>query len=759
MVAVLRSGRSISDSLASAVDPHLWLENSALFNSEEDRALIQKAFDFAKQAYGQRVIERTQEPLFSHAVAAAAIVADLNLLPDAIAATLLMHVLQPCLAPKPEATLLRLSTEYNANIAELVSGHHKVQQLTELTRQEKPAHLGVPSKDNLAQEAQQAEVLRKMLLAMVSDIRVVLIALASQTQTMHFLTNVTDDTIRHEIGCETLNLFAPLANRLGVWQIKWELEDLGFRHTEAQAYKHIAKLLDGRRLERLAYIEQTLQTLRLALQAEGINADVAGRPKHIYSIWKKMQKKKLQFTELYDIRAVRILVEKDSDCYTALGIIHSLWQPISGEFDDYISHPKPNNYRSLHTAVIGPEDKAIEVQIRTVAMHEYAEFGVAAHWRYKEGGEGNAAYEEKIAWLRQLLDWREDMASTESPSQAGKANDLAAAFKTELFSDVIYVLTPAGKVIALSSGATPIDFAYAVHTDLGHRCRGAKIEGRIVPLSTPLKSGQRIEILTSKELKPSVNWLHEGWVKTHRAVSKIRQFIRQQNGEVAKETGQLLLEKALGKYPKISATLLVEKMGYSQLDDLHKALGQGELSLRQVQHVIEQLLPEPSAESLLKEVIRRPKSLPKKPLGSVLVEGQAGVLTALAKCCKPAPPDEIDGFVTKGRGISVHRSSCLSYKQMAEQSPARRISVAWTLDEAGIFPIEIEVFALDRPHLIRDLSDTLTREKARVIGINKVARETRVQLRFTIEVKQVDNLGQILTHLVECKGVTHALRV
>jgi len=589
-----------------------------------------------------------------------------------------------------------------------------------------------------------------MLLAMVADIRVVLIKLAWRTQTMHYLSQVAEAGLRQQIAQETLDLFAPLANRLGVWQIKWELEDLGFRHTEPDSYKKIAKLLDERRLERIDYIGRVLDTLRSELKAAGVKAEVAGRPKHIFSIWKKMKKKKLDFTELYDIRAVRILVDKLPDCYTALGIIHGMWQPIPGEFDDYISHPKANNYRSLHTAVIGPEDKALEVQIRTFEMHEHAEFGVAAHWRYKEGGKGDAQYEEKISWLRQLLDWREEMSDREG---------LAEAFKTELFSDTIYVLTPQGRVLALPHGATPIDFAYAIHSGLGNRCRGAKVEGQIVPLSTPLQNGQRVEVLTAKEGGPSVNWLHDGWVKSHRAISKIRQYIRLQNADTVRETGKQLFERELARHPHLQPNLgaLAEKLGYAKMDELYGAMGHGELSVRAVANAILSFAPPPPVDVEPESIIRASRG--GHDAGGILIEGVDNLMTVLAKCCKPAPPDAVVGFVTKGRGISIHRTNCLTLKRLSADVPERLISAGWGDQKSSVFPIDIEVVSLDRGGLLRDISDVLSREKLNLIAVHTLSRDMRAKMRFTVEVRQVQDISRVLARMMELPGVTDARRV
>ncbi|KMN76828.1 bifunctional (p)ppGpp synthetase/guanosine-3',5'-bis(diphosphate) 3'-pyrophosphohydrolase [Chromobacterium alkanivorans] len=734
MVSVVRS---MADTLADAANPQRWLEGLSSSLSGEEQAMITRAFDEARALYCGKTMAQTGEDLFNHAVAAAAIVADLNLLPDAIVATLMFAA-----SDYREDWQAWLCETFNPTVAVLVEGVNGVRRITELARIDK---LSTPE-----ERARQAETMRKMLLAMVADIRVVLIKLAWRTQTMHYLAEVEDEAVRRRIATETLDLFAPLANRLGVWQIKWELEDLGFRHTEPDSYKRIAKLLDERRLERIDYIDRLLDTLRAELKNAGVKAEVAGRPKHIFSIWKKMKKKKLDFSELYDIRAVRILVERLPDCYTALGIIHGTWQPIPGEFDDYISHPKANNYRSLHTAVIGPEDKAVEVQIRTFEMHEHAEFGVAAHWRYKEGGKGDAAYEEKISWLRQLLDWREEMSDREG---------LAEAFKTELFADTIYVLTPQGRVMALPFGATPIDFAYSVHTNLGHRCRGAKVEGQIVPLSTPLQNGQRVEIITAKEGGPSVNWLHDGWVKSHRAISKIRQHIRLLNADTVRETGKMLFERELARHSHMQPNLgaLAEKLGYDKLEEVYGALGHGELTTRVVSNAIVSFAPPPPADVAPESLVKASKG--GHDAGGVLIEGVDNLMTVLAKCCKPAPPDGVMGFVTKGRGISIHRTSCLTLKKLSVEAPERLIAAEWGDQRSSVFPIDIEIIAMDRPGLLRDLSDVLSREKLNLIGVNTLSRDTRARMRFTVEVRQVQDISRVLSRMMELSGVQEARRL
>ncbi|KZE32849.1 RelA/SpoT family protein [Crenobacter luteus] len=735
MVSVVRS---VADTLADAADHGRWLQQLSASHNESERALLTRAYEAAQTLYAGKTLAPTGEDLFDHAVAAAAIVADLDLLPDAIAATLLFAA--PDCRDDWQSWLAKT---FNPTVAVLVEGVNRVRTLTEFARLDKLA--------TAEERARQAETMRKMLLAMVADIRVVLIKLAWRTQTMHYLIHC-DEPVRLKIAQETMDIFAPLANRLGVWQIKWELEDLAFRHLHPVEYKKIARLLDERRLERIDYIGRVLGALREELARAGIKGDVAGRPKHIYSIWKKMRKKNLDFSELYDIRAVRVLVDKVADCYTVLGIVHSIWQPVPGEFDDYISHPKANDYRSLHTAVIGPEDKVVEVQIRTFEMHEHAEFGVAAHWRYKEGGRGDAAYEEKIAWLRQLLDWREEVADS-------NREGLAEAFQTELFSDTVYVLTPAGKVLTLPAGATAIDFAYAIHTDLGHRCRGAKIEGQIVPLSTPLENGQRVEILAAKEGGPSVNWLHEGWVKSHRAISKIRQYVRQQNADVVRETGRQLFDKELARHPGVQPNLqaLAEKLGFARLDELYGALGHGELTLRAVAQAIASFAPPPPADVAPEDIVHRSRG--GHDAGGILIEGVDNLMTVLAKCCKPAPPDAVAGFVTKGRGISIHRAGCTTLKRLSADAPERLIAADWGEQKNSVFPIDLEVLARDRNGLLRDISDVLSRDKLNVIAVNTLSRDLKARMRFTVEVRSVTDLSRVLAHVMEVNGVLEVRRV
>lgn len=717
-----------------------WFDSYCAALPDNDKKLVFAACSLAEEHYPADAATPYGEPLPDHFLGAAQMVNELDLLPDAVAATLLADIGRYV----PDWNLL-VSERCNSIVAELVKGVDEVQKLTHFAR--------VDSLATPEERARQAEIMRKMLLAMVTDIRVVLIKLAMRTRTLQFLSNVPDSPEKRAVAKETLDIFAPLANRLGVWQLKWQLEDLGFRHQEPERYREIALLLDEKRTERLEYIENFLNILRTELKKYNIRFEVAGRPKHIYSIYKKMVKKKLTFDGLFDIRAVRILVDTVPECYTTLGIVHNLWQPIPGEFDDYIANPKGNGYKSLHTVIVGPEDKGVEVQIRTFDMHQFNEFGVAAHWRYKEGGKGDSAYEQKIAWLRQLLDWRENMA------ESGK-EDLAAAFKTELFNDTIYVLTPHGKVLSLPTGATPIDFAYALHSSIGDRCRGAKVEGQIVPLSTPLENGQRVEIITAKEGHPSVNWLYEGWVKSGKAISKIRAYIRQQNADTVREEGRVQIDKQLAKLtPKPNLQELAENLGFKKLDDLYTAVGQGEISNRAIQKACG-TLNEPPPVPVSETTIVKQSKIKKGGKTGVLIDGEDGLMTTLAKCCKPAPPDDIVGFVTRERGISVHRKTCPSFRHLAEHAPEKVLAASWAaLQEGQVFAVDIEIRAQDRSGLLRDVSDALARHKLNVTAVQTQSRDLEASMRFTLEVKQVNDLPRVLAGLGDVKGVLSVTRL
>ncbi len=602
-----------------------WLDSLAVDFRPQEQETILLACEFAQALYAG------DQGAMDHALGTAAILARQRMDYESLAAAVLQGVtgLDPDWAAK-------VTGLFGASIAGLVDGVARMGQIREYA---------APEGGDKREQGAHIESLRKMLLAMVEDIRVVLIKLAERTQAMRELSSADEDT-RRRVAREVQDIFAPLANRLGVWQVKWELEDLSFRYLEPDLYKKIARLLDEKRLDREQYIANVREQLRLELRKNGVVAEVSGRPKHIYSIYKKMKRKGVDFSEVYDVRAVRVLVGDLKDCYTALGVVHGLWLPIHGEFDDYISHPKGNDYRSLHTAVVGPEDKALEVQIRTHDMHNHAELGVAAHWRYKEGGRQEAGFEEKIAWLRQIMEWKEDVHD---------AGELMEQFKTGLFQDTVYILTPQGKVVTLPKGATPIDFAYHVHTDLGDRCRGAKVDGNIVPLTYPLQNGQRVEIITVKQGGPSRDWLNPGlgYTRTSRAKAKIRHWFKHQHYEENVAQGREALEKETHRLglPLPSLEMLAQKNRFAKPEDLLAAIGRGDITARQVAAAAQE-------EAELKEEEWQMPA-PRAGLGPsssrVLIYGEGGLLTSIAKCCKPVPPDPIVGFVTRGRGVAIHR--------------------------------------------------------------------------------------------------------
>jgi GTP pyrophosphokinase len=596
-----------------------------------------------------------------------------------------------------------------------------------------------------------------MLLAMVEDIRVVLIKLAERTQALRHLMS-GDETLRRQAAREVTDLFAPLANRLGVWQLKWELEDLALRALEPGVYKEIARSLDERRLDRQRYIEEVIATLSRELRDGGIDADVTGRPKHITSIWNKMRRKGVGIDELYDIRAVRVLVADVKECYTALGIVHHLWTPLPGEFDDYIAKPKANDYRSLHTAVIGPEGKPLEVQIRTRDMHHHSEFGVAAHWRYKEIGgrepRRDPGFDEKIGWLRQVLSWKDAVAD---------AGEWLTEFKESLFTDTVYVLTPQGKVIDLPRGATPVDFAYAVHTNLGHRCRGARVDGAMVPLNYALGNGQRVEILTVKQGGPSRDWLNPdlGYVVGHRARAKVRQWFKQQQHDETVAQGRALVERELARAGATAVNLeaVAAKAGYAKLEEFFAAATRDELNLRQIQTAI-RAVATPSAPAQVEDTdtVATRKSRASGAGSGILIVGVDRLMTGLGRCCKPAPPDPIVGFVTRGKGITIHRASCANLARARREQPERLIESQWGAPRDEVFPVDIIVESGDRPGLLRDLSEIFSREKINVTAVNTLSRQHLARMAFTLEVHGVEELKRALALVREVPGVLAASR-
>ncbi|MCR4299785.1 MAG: RelA/SpoT family protein, partial [Gallionella sp.] len=550
---------------------------------------------------------------------------------------------------------------FGSNVTALVEGISRVERIRLFSEMR-----GAQDKD---EAAQQIESLRKMLLAMVEDIRVVLIKLAERTQTLRNLSGANPKQ-QKQIAQETQSIFAPLANRLGVWQLKWELEDLSLRYLEPALYKKVAGLLDERRVDRERYIAEVIALLKQALAGAGIEAEVSGRPKHIHSIINKMKRKQVEFGELYDVRAVRILAGDIQGCYAALSVVHELWPPIAGEFDDYIANPKGNGYRSLHTAVTGPRQLALEVQIRTNDMHHDSELGVAAHWRYKENKKSDAGFDDKLSWLRQILAWKAELAGS---------GNLQEQFKNELLQDRVYVFTPQGKVMDLPRGATPVDFAYTLHTGLGHRTRGAKVDGNIVPLKYQLQNGQRVEILTAKLGAPSRDWLSPqlGYLKSARARAKVRHWFKMQNIDDSIAQGRLLLERELQRLGVIAVNQekVAQRLSFHKLEELLAALGRGEITSRRVALAIQQEVP--AKPAAIPQPVSHKYAAQRTSSTGVLIEGVDNLMIKLAKCCKPENPDAILGYVTRDRGITIHRQDCAFMQRVPEDKRDRMLNAVW----------------------------------------------------------------------------------
>ena len=704
-------------------------------------ARVVAALTLAREAYGEKLLG-TGEPVLQHSLGMALIVASLDLDADARIAALLFAA-----SDHVEDCGERLKVGFGDTVAGLVAGLHRLGSLRPLTRA--AAGVGAGSGEGVAGVKAQTEILRKMLLAMVDDIRVVLLRLASRVQTLRFL-NSRPGTVREEMARESQVIYAPLANRLGIWHVKWELEDLSFRYLEPETYKRIATMLDEKRSEREGFIAAAVARLQSEMATAGVRAEIYGRPKHIFSIWNKMRGKDIDFAEVYDVRAVRIIVDDIKDCYTALGIVHHLWQPIHGEFDDYISHPKGNFYRSLHTAVEDGDGRSLEVQIRTREMHEHAELGVAAHWRYKEAGssaKAGGAYDDKISWLRQLLSWRDEIADSAEWVQQ---------FKRAALDDTIYVLTPQDKVIDLPRGATPLDFAYRLHTDLGHRCRGAKIDGHMVSLNTPLQNGQRVEIVSIKSGGPSRDWLNpaQGYLATSRARTKVKQWFAAQDETELLTQGRGLVMRELQREGQTQANLeeLAAKLGLKSAEALFLATAHGEVGMRAIDAALrgaaEDVPPEPEIHT------RKSRAGDSR----ILVVGVDKLLTQTGKCCKPMPPDAITGFVTRGKGISIHRVECTNFRNMAARNPERVIGTEWGEQADAVYPIDLVVDATDRQGLLRDISDILSREKINVTAVRTQSRGGGAHMNFVVELPGTGILGRVLSLLHEVPGVIRAVR-
>jgi RelA/SpoT family (p)ppGpp synthetase len=695
------------------------------------RALVERAYAVAERAHTDQT-RKTGEPYIRHPLAVAFLLADLGMDPDTIAAGLLHDVVEDT-----DVDLERLAQEFGPDVASLVDGVTKLEQI----EQEQIDRFNRMS-ERLRDE-QESESLRKMFIAMAEDIRVVIIKLADRLHNMRTLDPLPPER-RKTFARETLEIFAPLANRLGVWQWKWELEDLSLRYLDPATYVEIASLIKERRPEREASIQRHVQVLKQRLTEEDIEAEITGRPKHIYSIYNKMGRKGVPFQRVHDVRGIRVITQTVPDCYRVLGIVHGLWKPIPGEFDDYIATPKENLYQSLHTAVVGDDGNTLEVQIRTWEMHRTAEYGIAAHWRYKESGKRDEAFEAKIAWLRSLLEWRKEVTD---------ASEFVDAMKTDIFRDRVYTFTPKGKLIDLPVDATPIDFAYRVHTEIGHRCRGARVNGKLVSLDYQLRNGDQVEVLTARRGGPSRDWLNPalGLIKTSRARNKIRQWFRRQDRQQNIAQGRDIVERELKRMgvERLGHEAVAQLFGYEELGDFYAAVGFGDIHSQQIVSRIAATRPREEAEFPL---------IPPPPVPTVegiQVQGTGGLLTRLARCCHPLPGDDIIGYVTRGRGVTIHRRDCPNILRLEDTE--RLIEVSWGTRVQTV-PVTIHITAYDRARLLSEISNIIGAEDINISAVKQDTRKNLATIYITIEVNSMAQLSRVLTKIERLPNVIEARR-
>ena len=729
--------------------------------AQEGADALQRARAFAEPLLAGQV-RGSGEGALAHADGVAAILAAIGAAPSMQASAYLVYAgdyLQ-----RPQEVIERAFGPSYAGLVTLT------RQLVQIQRAALDAALGEAARQ------QQAERVRKMLLAFGRDLRVVLLRLASRLQTLRWFAASKRECPR-ELARESQEIFAPLANRLGVWQIKWELEDLAFRFLDPETYRRVARLVDEKRAERELGVEQARRHLADLLQRARIKAEVLGRPKHLYSIWKKMQGKGLAIERVFDVRALRVIVEDEAACYAALARVHEAYVPVEGEFDDYIARPKANGYQSLHTVVLCEDGRPIEVQIRTRAMHEHAEYGVAAHWMYKEAGArgyvgvaASGAYEQRLAEarkavLRELLAWERDFSSAQRMGKGMGKADAAGAPVGAALDDRIYVFTPQSTLIDLPAGATPVDFAYTLHTDLGHRCRGARVDGAMVPLNTPLAHGQTVEIVAAKEGGPSLDWLNPElhYLQSPRARAKVRAWFNAQALAATLSRGRELVERLLQREGRTALKLehLAEQLGFKSAEALFEVVGKDEYSMRNIEQWLRPAAAAaPEGEAPLLKRSRSDKG------GGVLVVGMGSLMTTLARCCRPAPPDPIGGFVTRGKGVAVHRRDCSNFRHMAERFPGRAIEVAWEAaaggDRPAVYPVDVQIEAEDRQGLLRDISEVFAKERLNVIAVNTQSqrgqRGATARMTFTVEAEDAGRIAQALRAVARVPGVCKARR-
>ena len=659
--------------------------------------------------------------------------------------------------PFVEAGLIsqeRMDEDFGSKIAKLVEGVLEMEAIRSL----QTLHRSETSPE-------QVDNVRRMLLAMVEDVRAVVIKLAERIACLREAKTADEET-RVLMAQEITNIYAPLANRLGIGQLKWELEDLAFRYLHPDTYKQIAKQLDEKRLDRERYIHEFVQSLRNGLKEAGVDAEVYGRPKHIYSIWRKMQKKHLEFNELFDVRAVRVVTKRLQDCYAALGIVHTHFHHIPREFDDYVANPKPNGYQSIHTVVVGPEGKTVEIQIRTDQMHQDAELGVAAHWRYKEGAQAGGkanTFEDKIEWLRKLLAWQEDLSESGS---------LLEDLRSQVFEDRVYVFTPKGDVIDLPAGATPLDFAYHVHSMIGHRCIGAKIDGRIVPFTYALQTGDQVEVITQKEPNPSRDWMNPnaGFLRSSRARAKVATWFRKLDRDKNIVAGRELFEKELDRHnlsmSKIDKGNMLRRFNLESTDDLLAGIGSGDIRINQVLNYLDTCYNKPTAEEedrRLLEKLEQKANAPMrhKPKDHIVVEGVGNLMTHIARCCQPIPGDSIQGFITMGRGVSIHREDCEQLKELSRRNPERLIDAVWGENYSGGYGLTIRIISNDRSGLLRDITTVLANEKINVMGVRSRSnvREQTAEIDMELEIYNINAFNRALAKLSQLNDVISAKRL
>ncbi|NYT76730.1 bifunctional (p)ppGpp synthetase/guanosine-3',5'-bis(diphosphate) 3'-pyrophosphohydrolase [Alcaligenaceae bacterium] len=778
-----------SNNAAPPFDP-LWLDEAGAGLDEQGLELLGKAAQWVRTPLAG-VRASTGEPIIDHCAGVARILAELGTDAQTRASSLLAVLPEHQPASSSAANRDPLLKAFGNDVMSLVLGTRALLRL---------GHLAGKASESAALGTEQKEMQRKMLLAMAADLRIVLMRLASRLQSLRWFASSRTECPK-AFARETFTLYTPLANRLGIWQVKWEMEDLAFRFLEPQTYKAIAGKLEEKRVEREAFISAAVLNMQTTLKEANIQAEVSGRPKHIYSIWNKMRNKGLEFNQLFDLRALRIIVNDERACYAVLALAHSLWTPMSDEFDDYISRPKPNGYRSLHTVVTDQAGRPFEIQIRTREMHEFAEYGMAAHWRYKEagrqGGEvaARSAYDQKIAWMRQLLAWEKDHPATGASGQAGdvaaaaaagvaKAQQGAGAGQGQMSEgnphahaaqsgtekpprrqeEFIYVLTPQARVVELPVGATPVDFAYRLHTDLGHRCRGARVDGQMVPLQTRLATGQTVDIISAKSGGPSRDWLNPqlGFLASQRSRAKVRAWFNAIELQQRIAQGQNMVENELRRLGKTAINLeqLAQQLEFARADDLYVAVAKEEFSLRQIDYLLTgRARPgeaDADAEAEARIYASGSANVARTGKSGVLVVGVDALMTQLARCCRPAPPDTIAGFVTRGRGVSIHRSDCSAYAALAVRHPERLIDVDWGDTGEALYPIDISIHAPERPNLLRDLSEVFAKLRLKVVGVNTHSRRSLAHMVFTIEVKSGEQISRALAALNELSGVQAA---